>query len=244
MLTVHAGTHGAYENVITGKAAMGLVARRPSEDELDLARDNNVEIDVEPVALDAFVFIMNYKNPVTNLSATQIRSIYSGKLKNWQEVGGPDNRIRAYRRNRNSGSQELMETLVMTDTAFEDLDYPRSRNLVHQGMGGPYIALTHDQEGIAYSVYYYEHFMSGSPNTRLIAVDGVMPSYETIRNRTYPYVTEVYAAVLQKNAANSPAARIRKWVLSDEGQAVVRESGYVPIKGTAESSREQQTEAM
>ena len=229
MLTIHAGTHGAYENVINGLSDLGLVARRPSADELELAKTKGVELDVQPFALDAFVFITNYKNPVTNLSAEQIRGIYSGRLTNWKEAGGPDHKINAYQRNRNSGSQELMESLVMKDLPFSKPKHGRARTLIHHGMGGPYIALSHDRHGLAYSVYYYEHFMSGSPNTKLIAVDGVLPSYDTIRARQYPYVTEVYVVTRKGLQADSGQARFRAWLLSAEGQAVVRESGYVPL---------------
>lgn len=231
MLTLHAGTHGAYENVINGVADVGLVARRPSPDENDLAKEKGVELEVAPVALDAFVFIANYRNPVTNLSTAQIRDIYTEKIVNWKEVGGPDAAITPYRRERNSGSQELMETLVMKDLAFPELEGHRAKMLVQMGMGSPYIALTHDQRGLAYSVYYFEHFMSGSPETKLIAVDGVLPSFDTIRDRRYPYTTEVYIVTRKGMAANSAPAIFKAWLLSPEGQAVVRESGYVPLAG-------------
>ena len=228
MLTTHAGTHGAYENVINGYSDIGLVARKASPDEMELAKSKGVELEIAPFALDAFVFIMNHKNPVTNLSTEQIREIYSGKQAKWRAVGGSDETINAYQRNRNSGSQELMETLVMKGLPFSNPKHGRARTLVHHGMGGPYIALSHDHCGLAYSVYYYEHFMAGSPNTKLIAVDGVIPSYETIRTRTYPHVTEVYIVTCKGLKADSKSAKLKTWLFSTEGQAVVRESGYVP----------------
>jgi phosphate transport system substrate-binding protein len=227
MLTAHAGTHGAYVNVIEGQSDLALVARRPSADELARAEEKGVALDLDPIALDAFVFLVHHRNPVTNLSAKQIRDIYGGRLKSWQEVGGPDERIRAYQRNPNSGSQELMESLVMKGAAMMKPESGRTRSLVHNSMGGPYIALTHDQQGMAYSVYYYEHYMAASPNTRTLAVDGVQPSYETILNRSYPYVAEVYVVTRKGLDSNAGAARMRAWLLTDEGQAVVRESGYV-----------------
>lgn len=230
LLTVHSGTHGAYVNVINGDADIGLVARQPSPDEFKLAEEKGVEIDVQPIALDAFVFIKNFKNQVASLSIKQIRDIYNGKISNWKEVGGPDSKINAYRRNRNSGSQELMESLVMKEVEFEELEHPGARRLIHQGMGGPYIALTHDEHGLAYSVYYYEHFMSGSPQTVPIDVDDVTPTFETIQSREYPFVTEVYISTLKNLTKDSPGFRFREWLLSPAGQAVVRESGYVPLR--------------
>ncbi len=237
MLNVHAGTHGAYVNVIEGNSDLGLVARRPSKDELKLAKKKGVEIVVKPVAYDAFVFIKNYQNKVENLSTEQIQRIYSGRITNWEKVGGVDQQIHAYRRNRNSGSHELMKTLVMKDVDFNELESSglgERPRLIHHGMGGPYIALTHNENGLAYSVYYYEHFMAGSPNTELMAVDGVKPSYSAIQSGKYPYVTKVYAIVRDTGQTNPGAIQLRDWLLSPEGQKVVRESGYVPLKAQKE----------
>lgn len=233
MLTIHTGTHGAYENVINGTADIGLVARRPSPDEMKLAEEKGIELEVTPFALDAFVFIAHYKNPLENLSTQQIQSIYRGELTKWSDVGGPDQEIRPYQRNRNSGSQELMETLVMKELTMSE---PKFGDLVHYGMAGPYIALTHDEWGLGYSVYYYEHYMAASPNTKLVSVDGVLPSYKTIRSRRYPYTTEVFVITHKGLSQDSPAAKLRDWLLSKEGQRVVRESGYVPL---GRSSRKQ-----
>jgi phosphate transport system substrate-binding protein len=72
--------------------------------------------------------------------------------------------------------------------------------------------------------------MAASPNTELLAVDGVLPSYETIQAGQYPYVTSVYAIVRKPPHEDSRALEIRDWLLSPEGQAVVRESGYVPLR--------------
>jgi len=235
MLNVHAGTHGAYENVITGKSDIGLIARQPSIDELALAAKEGVELDVTPIALDAFVFLKNYENPVAGLTTDQIKGIYSGKLGKWSEVGGPDEAITPYRRDKNSGSQELMETLVMRETSFANLD--DWRNIyTRSGMGGPFIALTNDKWGIGYSVYYYEHFMAASPNTELLAVDSVMPSFATIQAGQYPYVTSVYAVIRRDAGEDSGAVKIRDWLLSSEGQEVIRESGYVPLSANGAAS--------
>jgi phosphate transport system substrate-binding protein len=71
--------------------------------------------------------------------------------------------------------------------------------------------------------------MSGSQRTRTIAVDGVEPNFENIRARKYPLVSEVLVVTRRGIEASSPAGRLRDWLLSREGQAVVRESGYVPL---------------
>jgi phosphate transport system substrate-binding protein len=228
LLTTHSGTHGAYENVIRGRADVALIARRPSEDELELARKEGVELVAEEAARDAFVFMVHHENQVENLSTEQIRGIYSGDITNWKAVGGPDERIVPYQRDAQSGSQELMKSVVMKGRELTTSEWGTRRNLIAHGMGGPFIALTRDGQGIGFSVYYYEHFMAASPGTRLIGVDGVVPDYESISSGRYPFVTEVYVVTRKNLDRSHPAARWRQWLLSDEGQAVVRESGYVP----------------
>ncbi|HEY3964416.1 MAG TPA: substrate-binding domain-containing protein [Planctomycetaceae bacterium] len=231
LLAHNASTHNAYINLIEGKSEIGLLARAPSPDELALARMKNIELEALPCALDAFVFLVNRDNSVRNLTATQIRDIYAGNIKNWSEFGGAKGAITPYQREENSGSQQLMRDLVMKDVAFETLKgkYASPPRFVERLMSSVYLALTSDKGGLAYSVYYYERFMSGSPRTRTIAVDGIEATEDAIRQRKYPLTTEVFVVTRKGLAPTDPAARLRDWLLSPEGQSVVRESGYVPL---------------
>jgi phosphate transport system substrate-binding protein len=236
LLAANASTHQAYVNLIEGRSDIGLLARPPSTDELQLAEKQGVQLDTACCALDAFVFLVNEKNLVRNLTTGQIREIYSGKLRNWRSIGGSDSPITAYQREENSGSQELMRTLVMKELPLQKPagKFEYAPQLVGHLMSSTFLQLTNDEEGIGYSVYYYERFMSGSPRTRTIAVDGVQPDYDSIRERKYPFLSEVLVVTRKGLAANSPAKRLRDWLLSSEGQAVVRESGYVPAVGGRE----------
>jgi len=231
LLAPNASTHQAYVNLIEGKSEIGLLARAPSPDELELARKQKVELDAVPCALDAFVFIVNAENRVRNLTTRQIRDIYAGKIEDWKEVGGVERGVTAYQRGENSGSQQLMRELVMKDVPFKKPkgEFSYTPHLVGHLMSHVFLELSSHKEGLAYSVYYYEHYMSGSPRTRTIAVDGVEPTFETIRQRKYPHTTEVFVVTRKGIDPHSPAARLRDWLLSPEGQSVVRESGYVPV---------------
>lgn len=101
----HQGTHTAYLNLVEGKADLILVARSPSIEEMKLAEISRVSFDIRPVALDAFVFMVNENNPVKGLSEEEIRGIYSGEVTNLEQVGGPDGQIYPYQRNDQSGSR-------------------------------------------------------------------------------------------------------------------------------------------
>ncbi len=220
----HRGTHKAYVNLAEGRADLILVAREPSEDELNLAREKSVEFDARPVALDAFVFIVNRENPIESLTTKNIQDIYRGKTNNWKEVGGPDLELRAFSRERNSGSQQLMEKLVM-----KRLKMVEAPDMIARGMIGPFSRLNKEKRGLGYSVFFYEQKMAMSQETKLLAVDGVMPTSDSIRARKYAYVSEVYVVARRTLEQTSPAYRLREWLLSRRGQAVVAESGYVPI---------------
>ena len=227
---IHTGTHGSYVNLIENRADviradLILVARPPSQDELDLARSNGVEMEIQAAALDAFVFVFNINNPVEGLTTKQIQDIYTGVTVNWSEVGGNTADINPYQRDRNSGSQELMEALVMKD--LEIIDAP---DMILEGMMGPINVISTDESGIGYSVYFYEQFMAPNEQLKLVAIDGVMPNFENIKARAYPYTTEVYAVVRSDLDESSPAYKLWRWLLTAQGQDAVRESGYVPIE--------------
>jgi phosphate transport system substrate-binding protein len=97
------------------------------------------------------------------------------------------------------------------------------------GMMGPINRLSEDRDGIGYSVYFFEEFMAPNEEIKLVKVDGILPSYDSIAARKYPFTTEVYAVVRKDLADSSGAFQLRDWLLSPEGQKVVAKSGYVPI---------------
>jgi phosphate transport system substrate-binding protein len=227
----HNGTHGSYMSLIEGDADFILVARPPSDDELRAARARWVEVELRAVALDAFVFLVSAGNLLDDLSIEAIRDIYTGKITRWSELGatigegGADaDNISAYSRNPNSGSQELMEKLVMRGA--EMIEAP---DMMLPSMMGPLSAIASDLSGIGYSVYYYATFMLPTEGVKLIGVGGVSPTSEGIADRSYPLTTEVYAVIRAGMPDDHGAVLLRDWLLSAEGQAVVEESGYVPV---------------
>jgi phosphate transport system substrate-binding protein len=228
----HSGTHGAYVNLVEGNADFILVARPPSKDELQAAQERGVVLDVQAVALDAFVFLVNAENPVDDLALETIRDIYTGESTHWSELeaseeqdGRVGEEIHTYQRNRNSGSQELMETLVMQGTTMMD-----SPEMMLESMMGPINAIGEDPLGIGYSVYYYVVFIFPSEYVKLTGVDGVAPTSNSIAHGNYPLTTEVYAVIREGMPQESSALLLRDWLHTAEGQAVVKESGYVPIR--------------
>ena len=110
----YTNTHPGYVRLINGEVDL-IVVTEPSEEELALAKEKNVELEVIPVVNEGFVFYVNGENKVDNLSLEQVQKIYTGEITNWLQVGGEDAPIRAFQRPENSGSQTGMLSLVMKD---------------------------------------------------------------------------------------------------------------------------------
>lgn len=219
----HTGTHGAYERLIHGEVDLIYECRPPSADERKLMEEKGVELELTPIALDAFVFLRHRDNPVEGLTVEQIKGMYTGEVKTWAPAGG-EGEVHAYVRNRNSGSQETMQSVVMGD-----LEITAGRDAVAHTMRGPYEQLPTDPQGIGFTFFYYNEWMSPNPRVEVLAVEDVMPSRETIASGAYRWVTPVYAVTRKDLAVDAPAAKVRDWLATPAGQAVVAESGYVPV---------------
>ncbi len=219
-------THHSIINLIDKNADIILSARKMSPDEKEYADGKGVSLIETPIALDAFIFVANLDNPVQSLTHQQVQEIYTGKIKNWKEVGGSENPIKAYTRNQNSGSQELMESLVMQGlhTAELEVDYePEIPN-----MSGVFVRLRHDVHALGYTVYYYKEQIVRDELVKSLAINGVRPEKRFIQNRTYPYVAEVYATIRSDLDRNSMAYRLYELLQSAEGKKAIAESGYIP----------------
>lgn len=150
-------------------------------------------LDQKAIGRDALVFIVNEENPVQSLSQQQLRDIYAGKITNWKDVGGADLPIVAFQRREDSGSQTLFQKLLIQ--GGELMDAPTE--LAPTEMGGLVDSIAeynNTANAIGFSVYYYIDQMYSKPGLRLLAVDGVTPSNETIADQSYPLCNEFYAA--------------------------------------------------
>jgi phosphate transport system substrate-binding protein len=219
----HSGTHGSYTRLVEGEVDIILVAREPSVDELAAAARAGVDFEVHPVARDAFVFLRHRDNPVDSLGLEQIREIYTGAIEDWSELGGQSLPLSAYQRDPNSGSQELMKSLVMLGAPMVD-----APNMIMMGMMGPINAIASDPGGLGYSVYFYAKHIFPQEEVELLAIEGVEPNAGTISDGSYPLATEVFAVLLSGHSSAAAREWLR-WVMSDEGQVVVAESGYVAL---------------
>ena len=195
----------------------------------DELKEADAQLEQKPIGRDALVFIVNEENPVKSLTRQQLKDIYAGKITNWKEVGGDDLDIVAFQRRSDSGSQTLFQKLLIQ--GGELMDPPTE--LAPTAMGelvDSLAAYNNSANAIGFSVYYYIDQMYSKPGLRLLAVDGVTPSNETITDQSYPLCNEFYAAILQDSAADSPERRIYEWLSTDAGRSCIEHSGYVAVQ--------------
>jgi phosphate transport system substrate-binding protein len=204
----YTNTRGAYKDIVDGKADI-IICAQPSDEQLQYAKDNGVELELVPIGSDAFVFIVNDSNPVDNITIDQIKGIYSGKITNWKELGGKNIPIAAMRRNKNSGSQTALEK-IMGDTPIKP-DYTAL-------FGSP----------IGFSFRYYVTGMLGEGGVKILTINGVAPTAEMIADGSYPVAGNIYA-IYRKGETNENVQKAIDFMLSPEGQKIVERSGYIPL---------------
>ena len=199
-----------YTAVVDGGADI-LFCAAPSAAQRQYAAEQGVELVYVPIGREAFVFFVNENNPVDALTVEQIRGIYAGEYTNWAALGGANRVINPLTRLAGSGSQTMMEAFMG--------DRPITRKSPLAIVGG----------SIGFSFRYYLDGMVGNSGVKMLAVNGIYPSAENIRNGSYPIIAEFYAIYCADND-NPNVPLLIDWILSDEGQAIIEGSGYVALK--------------
>ena len=214
-----------YQRLISDEADIFFGAQ-PSVQQTELAQENGVELVMTPIAKEAFVFFVHQDNPVANLTLAQVQDIYTKKITNWKEVGGNDEPILAFQRPENSGSQTIMLAKVMNGIKMAT---PLKEEFAGT-MGGiinEVAAYRNYSASIGYSFRFYATGMNHNENIRFIAVEGIEPTIENISDGTYPFTVNVYAVTKKEVSDNSQ--KLIDWILSEQGQRLIEQCGYVPI---------------
>lgn len=198
-----------YQAIVNGTTDI-LFCAAPSEEQKAYAEDLGVELVYVPIGLEAFVFFVNENNPVNDLSVDQIRKIYACEYTNWTEVGGANRVINPVTRLEGSGSQTTFESFM---------------GEYEIGSKSP-LAIT--GASIGFSFRYYMDGIVENDAVKMLSLNGVYPSPENIQNRSYPIVARFYA-IYRADNVNENIPVLIDWILSDEGQQIIEESGYVRI---------------
>ncbi|MBR5293412.1 MAG: substrate-binding domain-containing protein [Oscillospiraceae bacterium] len=226
------GTIEAYQRLIEGKTDI-IFCAAPSQDQLDAAAAAGVQLHLTPIGREAFVFFVHSDNPVQGLTVEEIQGIYTGQIKNWRELGGKNQRIRPYQRAENSGSQSALLRLMAGLPLME----PEKEDRI-AGMGGiitQVASYRNHKNAVGFSFRFYSTEMVENEQIRLLALNGVLPTKETIRSGEYPISSNFYAVTASPMGQPAPEetnAELRAfldWILSDQGQEIIEKTGYVGV---------------
>ena len=173
---------------------------------------------LHPVAWDALAIITNKKNPIDNYTTEQIKAIYTGKIKNWRDVGGPNAPIHLYVREGNiSGVGYAIRQYLFQDGSIEfDTEY------VVKSSGPLEKAIEKDPLGIGITGIS----SARKRDVKISSFDGKIPSYENVRNGSYGLYRPLYLVT-----GPSPTKKVQDFIdfaTSAEGEQIIRDNGTVP----------------
>jgi len=180
-----------------------------------------------PVAVDGLAVYVHDANPINDLTLAQIKSIYTGAIKNWKDVGGRDERIILYSRENNSGTYLYFKEHVLENADY----YPTAQTL--PGTAAVINAVSKDTRGIGYGGIAYGKGIKHLRIKKDANSPGVEPTMENVLAARYPISRYLYWYLAGQPTGDT--LKLCQWVMSQDGQAVVEKVGYYPLSNTDRS---------
>jgi phosphate transport system substrate-binding protein len=214
--------------LINGSTDIANASREMKEEEFQQAEERGVTPVEHVVALDAIAVMVNPHNPVGQLSIPQISDLFAGRITNWQDVGGENRPVVLASRESNSGTYVyFLEKVVRRgDPQNQDLFSPEALLLPSSEIIG--LEVSQNPNAIGYDGLGY---VTPRQKTVKVAPDEagpfVPPSIDTVKDGTYPIARPLYMYT-----SGEPTGAIKEyldWIVSDDGQKIVAELGFVPL---------------
>lgn len=203
------GSSAGIQACKSGACQIGMSSRELKADEKDLH-----EI---VVARDGLAIIVHPSNPVRGATIAEVKQIFAGDLLNWMFLGGPDRAITVVTREEGSGTRGAFQELVMGKTR------------IHRG------AITQDSNGTVREIVAHDPYAIGfislglvDDRVRALELDGAAPTEQNIRAGRYRLVRPFL--FLTRGEPTGQAREFIEFVLSDEGQELIKKEGLLPVK--------------
>ncbi len=208
--------------LLDGTTDIAMASRSLKQDEKMKLNQNNKSIHELNIANDALTVVVNKDNPVKELTREQLEAIFTGKIKNWKEVGGSDLKIVYYSRETSSGTYEFFREHVLDKKNFGN------DALLMPATGAIVQSVSQTKGAIGYIGLAYE---STDVQALKVSYDEgktyVMPSIEAAQDKTYPISRPLF--FYYDNQLDAKFRPFLDFILSPEGQDIVKEVGYVPL---------------
>jgi phosphate transport system substrate-binding protein len=225
-------TPGAAVTIVGGGSGVGITALIDGNTDIcmssrDLKMEEKLKLKEKKivqkiVAVDALALIVHPSNKVSQLTREQLEGIFTGSITNWKEVGGADLKIVVYSRESSSGTYDFMKEHVMGKKNYAStvLSMPATGAIVQ--------SVEQTAGAIGYVGLAY---LDKKVKALAVSFDGktfVKPSMAAAKDKTYPVARPLY--YIYAGASEAKVKSFVDFILSAEGQKVVAEIGYVPVK--------------
>jgi len=222
------GSGTGLSSLISGTCDIAMASRNIKEKEVSLANQRGINPNEIKVALDGLAVVVNPNNPVSKLTIDQLAGIFTGKIVNWKELGGKDEKIVILSREVNSGTHVYLKEHVLrrNDPNSKEEFAPRALLLSSSQ------AIADEVAGNSAAIGYYGMgYISSKQKPIAVAKDEnseyVAPVIENVVNGKYPISRPLF---IYTNG--SPQGLVKKFIdfaLSKEGQDIVLATDFVPV---------------
>ena len=208
--------------LLDGTTDIAMASRKMKFDEKVKFQETGKALVEKIIAYDALAVIVNPSNPVSKLTRAQIEGIFTGKIKNWKEVGGADLKIIPYSRESSSGTYEFFKEHILKNKNYVSsiLSMPATGAIVQ--------SVSQTKGAIAYVGLAY---LEKTVKALSVSFDGknfIVPSEANAKNKTYPVIRPLFFYMDKKVEIKSKP--FVDFIMSVEGQKIVEQVGYVPVK--------------
>ncbi len=204
--------------ITDGTAQIGMSSRRAKATELSAAQAKGVSMKPIIVAYDGMAVVVSANSPITSLTKRQVEQIFTGDVTDWSAVGGSPGKISVYTRNTSSGTYSDWK-----DLAMKKRDYaPSSQKMA--GNEQIVAEVAKNPNGIGYVGLAYIK----APGVKVVPIEGQLPNKEDVISKKYPYARPTF--YYTNGEPSGEAATFVEFTLSDEGQRIVSQVGFVPVR--------------
>ncbi|MGL4370406.1 MAG: PstS family phosphate ABC transporter substrate-binding protein [Spirochaetota bacterium] len=212
------GSGNGIKALLDGNCDIANSSREMKKEELAAAKTKGIAVKEITVAYDMIVPVVNPSNPVSNLSLAQLKGIYDGKITSWKQLGGKDELIVVISRDTSSGTYEIWQSKVMGDADI------RTDALLQASNGAILNSIAANPRAIGYIGFgYLDSSVKG------VTLDNVPITIENGKSGKFPVSRKLYMYV-NENKLSKEASAFIDFLLSEKGQSIVKETGFIPLK--------------
>ncbi len=211
------GSGNGAKSLMNASCDVATMSRPMKSSELKSMEESGRLAKAHIVAWDGLAMVVHPGNPLKALTIEQIRGVYTGAIRNWKELGGPDKAIVVISRDTNSGTYECFEGMVMNKAKlFEKTEYVGSNGAIRQRVMDTPAAIGY--LGLAFA-----------DGVKAVTVNGVEPSPEAVLAKKYPIARPLYFYTNGSPKKGTPLEAFVNLYTTDEGRKIIADTGFVPV---------------